>query len=841
MGFARNAASDIYFADSGNNKIRVIRKNGAIELVAGTGVAGSSGDGSAAINAQLNYPVAVTVTGQGEIYVAEAGGNRVRKILADGTIQTVAGDGQADFAGDGGQATQARINGPKGIVLDSLGNLYISDTGNHRVRRVAKNGTIQTVAGSGPQRVGQTGDGQPALTGFVERPTDLAVGPDATLYIASYSAILRVTPDGTLHYVTSGNSSNRPLEGKPANQASAILPSMALDAQGAVVFLTSTDSSIWKIAPDGTLHYLMDTYLGSGLLPLTDGTIIRSALNTEQVVRYTPGTAAQGTVASNVVIAGQASRDNTGDGGPGTKARMDAPLGIAADSNGNIYIADAWAGRIRKVDRSGRITTIAGTGGTATPDGAPALKSVVNYPTGIAVNSSGEVFYTEIYLNRVRKIKTDGTVITVAGNGNYPGPAVSAGDPRAGGKATSAAIHPDSIAVDGQGSLYISDSWSSAIWLVTTDGTLKLLAGNTGPSVAPLLSATPTGTVYFLDFSNSIFRFDSALKPVKIKQLVYFSQAPFAVDDSDTLYMTTGSVLYRYSAAGIVALTGFGAPALQVDASAAVFDPSGNLFIADFGRARVVELPAAKTCLGPPVPFVSAVVNSAGYTGVHLAAPGEIIQIFGTAVGPETLVQGTFDSNGSLPTTLAGTQVIIDGTPAPLLYSSSAVTAAIVPFSVGTQDFGKLQVFLNGILSNSYSLQVLPEVPGIFTNDSTGGGQGAILNQDYSRNSSSNPARKGTAVSVYATGFGAVSPPISDGVLAPDAPSSNIQLVTATVDNESATVLYAGTAPGLVAGVTQVNVVIPQAARSGNVPIMIRFGDGLSTYATQPNVTVAIQ
>jgi uncharacterized protein (TIGR03437 family) len=278
-----------------------------------------------------------------------------------------------------------------------------------------------------------------------------------------------------------------------------------------------------------------------------------------------------------------------------------------------------------------------------------------------------------------------------------------------------------------------------------------------------------------------------------------------------------------------------------VDASAAVFDRSGNLFLADFSRARVVELPSARTCVAAPSPFISAVVNASNYEGTNLAAPGEIIQIFGTAVGAGTLVQATFDSNGSLPTSLAGTQVLVDGAPAPLLYNSAGVTAAIVPFAVETQDISTLQVSVNGVASNPYILQIRPTVPGIFTNDATGSGQGAILNQDYSRNSPSNPAKKGTVVAVYTTGFGALSPPVADGVLTQDALSSHVQLANATVDGQSASVLYSGTAPGLVAGVTQVNIMIPQSARSGSAPIVIYFGASPGNYVTQPNVTVAVQ
>jgi hypothetical protein len=239
MGFALDAAGNLYFADSGNNKVRVIGKGGAIQTIAGAGVAGSSGDGAAAISAQVNDPVAVVATAQGEIYIAEAGGNRVRKILVSGVIQTVAGTGQGDFAGDGGPATQARIEAPQGVALDSQGNLYISDTGNHRVRRVANDGTIQTIAGSGPQRAGQTGDGQSAVTALVESPRDLAVGADGTLYIAAYFGILSVTRDGILHYLTQGYAGAQPSDGKPANQVYVPLAALALDAQGAVLFSTN--------------------------------------------------------------------------------------------------------------------------------------------------------------------------------------------------------------------------------------------------------------------------------------------------------------------------------------------------------------------------------------------------------------------------------------------------------------------------------------------------------------------------------------------------------------------------------------------------------------------------
>lgn len=271
VGFARDAAGNLYFADSGNNKIRVIGKDGIIRTVAGTGVAGSGGDGAAATSAQLNNPAAVLPTAQGELYIAEYGGNRVRKVLAGGTIQTVAGNGKGGFGGDGGPAVQARINGPIGIAQDSQGNLYIADSGNHRVRRVGKDGTIQTIAGSGPQRPGQTGEGQPAVTAYIDDPGDQAVGADGTLYFETYAQILSVTPDGTLRHVTQGFGGSQPSDGQPANQVYAPPHSLTLDAQGAVLFAGSTPDNtdaVWRIGSDGNLRWMANRCLCSSLQPV---------------------------------------------------------------------------------------------------------------------------------------------------------------------------------------------------------------------------------------------------------------------------------------------------------------------------------------------------------------------------------------------------------------------------------------------------------------------------------------------------------------------------------------------------------------------------------------------
>jgi len=139
-GVARDKSGNLYVADSFNHKLREVLADGTVRTIAGTGVPGGAGDSGPAAQAQLNTPVAVAIGPQGEVFVAEREGNRIRKIATDGTIGTVAGNGHAGFSGDGGPATQARLNWPTALAFDAQGNLYVADRNNARVRRIAADG-----------------------------------------------------------------------------------------------------------------------------------------------------------------------------------------------------------------------------------------------------------------------------------------------------------------------------------------------------------------------------------------------------------------------------------------------------------------------------------------------------------------------------------------------------------------------------------------------------------------------------------------------------------------------------------------------------------------------------
>jgi uncharacterized protein (TIGR03437 family) len=234
----------------------------------------------------------------------------------------------------------------------------------------------------------------------------------------------------------------------------------------------------------------------------------------------------------------------------------------------------------------------------------------------------------------------------------------------------------------------------------------------------------------------------------------------------------------------------------------------------------------------------NGVVNAASYAG-GAVSPGEIITIFGAGLGPSTLVGLQLDSRGYVSTSLAGTQVLFDGVAAPLIYTVAGQVSAVVPYAVTGKTSTQLQVSYQGQNSNMVSIPVTSVVPGIFTIDASGKGAGAIVNQDGTVNSSTNPAAVGTYVFVYATGEGQTTPGGIDGKPgdAP-APTPTTQPVTATVGGVNAQVQYAGGVPGLVAGVLQVNVLVPQGVASGNsVPIVLNIGG----QSTQTGVTLSIR
>jgi len=320
-----------------------------ISTVAGTGESGFSGDGGKAGATPLVRPLAIAFGTAGEIYIAD--GNRIRVVDADSRIGTLAGTGVAGSAGDGGPAAAAQLNVPQGLAVDSEGNVYVADTLNNRVRRVDPKGTITTVAGTG--EAGYDGDGKPGPEARLHLPTGLAIGFGGALLIADTgnNVVRQLGPDQVIRTVVGTGEAGYRGDGGPANYAVLHSPSgLAFDQEGNLYVADSLNQRVRRVDVNGQIS----TVAGSG----------------------TPGF--------------------LGDGGPGEYAELDLvgnPFegigqGLAVDSRGNVFIADALNHRVRKLDLRGFMSTVA----------------VMGRPVGVAVDFQGLVYVADVSDSRVRRI-----------------------------------------------------------------------------------------------------------------------------------------------------------------------------------------------------------------------------------------------------------------------------------------------------------------------------------------------------------------------------------------------------------------------------------------------------
>ena len=237
-----------------------------------------------------------------------------------------------------------------------------------------------------------------------------------------------------------------------------------------------------------------------------------------------------------------------------------------------------------------------------------------------------------------------------------------------------------------------------------------------------------------------------------------------------------------------------------------------------------------------PLPTVARITNAASY-GEGAVAPGELVVLFGSFMGPNELVTLKLDATGHVMKNLSDMRVLFSGIEAPVVYTSANQVSAVVPYAMAGRTTTSVQVDYRGVRSNSVTLDVATTAPGIFTVNSSGSGPGVVLNQDFSLNSSGNAAERGRVVIVYATGEGQTIPLGVDGRVNNDPLPAPVLPVTATIDGQPARVLYAGAAPGLVSGVMQLNIEVPVTSGTGNVPLVISAGGASS----QPGVTVAVR
>jgi uncharacterized protein (TIGR03437 family) len=578
------------------------------------------------------------------------------------TITTVAGGGGTLF-NNGGPAI-GLFMAPKGVAADSAGNLYIADDAYSIVYKVTPSGAISIFAGTFNQG-GYSGDGFPATTAQLDHPMGMAFDPAGNLYIADWrnGRVRKVAADGIISTVAGGaatGANNR--DGGQATSADlGFVWDLAVDSAGNLYIVDSLGVS--KVAPDGTIAL---TVAGGGV--------------------------------------------TLGDGGPATSAFLYGPEGVAVDGAGNLYIADTLNNRIRKVS-NGIITTFAGGGSGA--DNGPASQAALSGPTGVAVDTSGNVYIADTNDQRVRVVTQGGTINTIAGNGQdgYSGD---------GGPATSANVaNPSKFAFGARGVIYI---------------------------------ATP----------------------------------------------------------GI---------------------NEGNAFL--YSRVRMLT-PTVPPVGSPPSIKAGGVVSASAFGAFTAIALGSWIEIYGSNLATDSRGWAGADFNGvNAPTSLDGTKVTIGGQPAFIDYISPGQVNAQVPSNVAAGPQPVIVTTAAGA-SSAYTITVNAEQPGLLAplSFNIGGKQYAaalfsdgvtyVLPPGAIAGLASRRAQPGDSITLYGIGFGPVTPNIPAGQI--------VQLNNAVVlpfhvflGQTEATVSYAGLAPNAV-GLYQFNMVVPNIPASDSVPLTFTLG-----------------
>jgi hypothetical protein len=628
-GVARDRAGNLVLADAGNSMIVVAAHKtgrfygramtaGNIYDVAGTGFPAFSGDGGPAVAADLDAPNVAAVDRAGNLVVADSGNLRIRVVaartgtfygqaMATGHIYTVAGDGNQGSSGDGGPATSAELGGPSDVAVDGSGNLVIADNYNDKIRVVAEAtgtfygqamtaGDIYTVAGDGTQ--GFSGDGQAATAAELNRPLSAVVDGAGNLVIADTGnnrARVVAARAGTFYgqpmtagdiYTVAGNgSAGFGGDGGPAAAAELSGPEgIAVDGTGGLVIADTGNNRIRVVA-------------------VATGTAYRQAMTAGHI--YT--------------VAGNATPGFSGDGGPGTRAELDSPLGIAVSRAGNMLVADTRNNRVRvdaastgvfygQAMTAGHIYTVAGDGTAGfSGDGGLGTRAELNFPEAVMPDGAGNLVIADAANDRIRVVAgstgtfygqamTAGHIYTVAGSGTGGG---FGGD---GGPATQAEFYdPDALAMDRAGNLVIADSFNDRIRVVAartgtfygqgmTAGDIYTVAGggaglgDGGPATSAGLQE-PGGVA--VDHSGNLVigdTFNNRVRVVAAATGTFYGQAMTA----DDIYTVAGGGPYLFQN-GIKATTA----ALQSPAGVAV-DRAGNILIADT-QCNAIQVVAHKT------------------------------------------------------------------------------------------------------------------------------------------------------------------------------------------------------------------------------------------------------
>jgi uncharacterized protein (TIGR03437 family) len=541
-GIAISAKGEIYLADTLSSLILRIAIDGTIHTFA-SGLFGPSGlafdtAGNLYVSELGDWSDALQIVAKSPTSYVGRYARRLSKIAPDGTITTIAGNGTEEYSGDGGLSTAAQLDAPWGLAADSHGNIYIGDSGNHTIRKIASNGIISTVAGTAVR--GSSGDGGNATHAQLNQPLGIAIDPAGNLFIAEClgARIRKVSAAGVISTVAGTGVPGYAGDGGPAVSAQLACPhGVAADASGNVYIADTGSQRVRKISAAG----LISTIAGNGL------------------------------------------NGFAGDGGPAVKAQLFAPSNLALDSTGNLYIADTGNNRIRRISLDGVIDTVAGGGQVpvaSNNDGVPATAATLGAPQGVAVDSAGNLYIAETQGNHIRRVSPAGIISTIAGRALYGYLAYFDGNldlylrgysGDGGPSVTARTGMPYSLAVDPNFNVYVADLPNAAVRVLKPSPIANAASVLHGP-IAP----GEIVTLHGLGLGPDTLSTSDALTSVflnGIKAQVIYSSATQVAAIVPSITGSTAAVEVRYL--GNTALS-FSVPLLPFSPSLFTSDATGR-------------------------------------------------------------------------------------------------------------------------------------------------------------------------------------------------------------------------------------------------------------------------
>ena len=582
IGVAVDTLGNIFLSTT-DFRIRKINTAGIISTIAGNGINGFGGDGGPATAAEISYAAGVAVDKMGNVYFSDMANLRMRKISTSGIISTIAGNGTAGYGGDDSAATIAMINYAWGVCVDTSGNIYFSDGSNNRIRKINTSGIITTVAGNGA--AGFSGDGGPATAAELNSPWGLCVDKGGNVIIADVmnNRIRKISPAGIITTIAGDSVAGRTGDGGAATLAELTSPyGVATNKNGNICLIDGNnlavnvrminDSGIIRtIAGNTSFGYTGDgTAATATLLGEPVDCFVDSTGNMYIADQYNYRIRKVNTSGIISTFAGTGAAGYSGDGGPATAATMNRIWSVTGDNRGNIYFSDYNNFVVRKITSSGIISTVAGnnTAGYG-GDHGPATAAMINSPAKLAFDNNGNLYIGDWGNQVVRKVDTAGIITTVVGTG-------ANGNTGDGGPATAAELSgPSSIIFDHSGNMYIGDLWNNNIRKVDTAGIIHTIAGNGAAGYAgdggPATAAEFNGIqdIAFDRFENIYIadQNNNVIRKINTSGIV----STFAGNDTAGFLGDGGSV---------------GAAEFYTPTSIK-FDHSGNIYIADSYNNRI--------------------------------------------------------------------------------------------------------------------------------------------------------------------------------------------------------------------------------------------------------------